>query len=303
MRRKVYPLIDDCYSVAYSITDDWFKTCHLFDGTLTYVDKDGETQYHYNLGFAPSDINDAFHLYYGERKVGHALPPFGLLIEDKEDQIKWCAEWVKEHIDLFVKVNKDKYLKLVDTIGFKYDPISNYDMIEEREDTIGQETFTHTPIKHGVTDTIVSNSATIDNVDHSAIQDEPQNVWVQDWDDSGKDFTESEIIAPTEIDHYTTTYDDATVGRLASYDVNKAGGKTKDSTRVVPKASEQISLSESYEDQKDKKNDSYTLTRKGNIGVTTSQQMLESEREIARFNLLKEFFEELNRYITLSAWS
>lgn len=301
MRRKVYPLIDDCYSVAQSITADWFKTCHLFDGTLTYTDSEGETQYHYNLGFTPSDINDAFHLYYGERKVGKALPPFGLLIEDREDQIKWCAEWVREHIDLFVKVNKDKYLKLVDTIGFKYDPISNYDMIEEREDTIGQETFTHTPTKHGVVDTIVSNSATIDNVDHSLIQDEPQNVFVQDWDDGGKDTTTNEVLVAPKTDHYSTTYD-STQARLESYE---QGNLSKDKTenQIVPKASEQISIGETYEDQRDKENDSYTLTRKGNIGVTTSQQMIESEREVARFNLLKEFFEELNHYITLGIWS
>ena len=301
MRRKVYPLIDDCYSVAQSITTDWFKTCHLFDGTLTYVDKDGETQYHYNLGFTPSDINDAFHLYYGERKVGKALPPFGLLIEDKEDQIKWCAEWVREHIDLFIKVNKDKYLKLVDTIGFKYDPISNYDMIEERDDTIGKETFTHTPTKHGVTDIITSNSATIDNVDHSIIQDEPQNVFVQDWDDGGKDTTTNEVIVAPETSHYSTTYDSATA-RLEFQDKSNLS-KDKTENEIKPKATEEISIGETYEDQRDKENDSYTLTRKGNIGVTTSQQMLESERDVARFDLLKEFFEELNRYITLSTWS
>lgn len=300
--RKFYPTVSDCSAYARTTGNEWFKGCHLFDGTLTYTDKEGNEQYHYDLGFDPEKLLDAYLLYYDERRVGKPAPPIGRpLIEDREDQIDYCGEWVREHIDLFCRVNKDKYLKLVDTIGYKYDPISNYDMIEERDDTIGKETFTHTPTKHGVTDTIVSNSATIDNVDHSIIQDEPQNVFVQDWDDGGCDTKTNEVLVAPKVDHYSTTYDSATA-RLESY---QQGNLNKDKTdnKIVPKASEQISISESYEDQRDKENDSYTLTRKGNIGVTTSQQMLESEREVARFDLLKEFFEELNRYILLATWS
>ena len=47
---------------------------------------------------------------------------------------------------------------------------------------------------------------------------------------------------------------------------------------------------------------SHTLTRSGNIGVTTTQQMLESERELANFNILKDFFDELSKEILLGVY-
>ena len=44
---------------------------------------------------------------------------------------------------------------------------------------------------------------------------------------------------------------------------------------------------------------SRTLTRKGNIGVTTTQQMIESEYELRAKNLVFEFLEKVSRFILL----
>ena len=44
---------------------------------------------------------------------------------------------------------------------------------------------------------------------------------------------------------------------------------------------------------------SRTLTRKGNIGVTTTQQMIESEYELRAKNLLIEFLEKVSKFILL----
>ena len=43
----------------------------------------------------------------------------------------------------------------------------------------------------------------------------------------------------------------------------------------------------------------HTLTRSGNIGVTTSQQMLQSERDIANFSVIFSYLEEIANYILL----
>lgn len=40
-----------------------------------------------------------------------------------------------------------------------------------------------------------------------------------------------------------------------------------------------------------------TLTRKGNIGVTTSQQMIESQRELIKLNLMDEIIKEMTTFI------
>lgn len=47
----------------------------------------------------------------------------------------------------------------------------------------------------------------------------------------------------------------------------------------------------------------YTLTRSGNIGVTTSQQMIESERKLWMWDYFKEVvFPDINRVLTLSIY-
>ena len=44
------------------------------------------------------------------------------------------------------------------------------------------------------------------------------------------------------------------------------------------------------------------LTRKGNIGVTTSQQMIASEYELRKFNVLQEFMNEVAKYSLICDW-
>lgn len=44
------------------------------------------------------------------------------------------------------------------------------------------------------------------------------------------------------------------------------------------------------------------LTRSGNIGVTTSQQMLEAELEVRKHDLVKEFINEVAKVCLLSEW-
>lgn len=45
-----------------------------------------------------------------------------------------------------------------------------------------------------------------------------------------------------------------------------------------------------------------TMTRSGNIGVTTSQQMIESERELWNWNFFNVVFEDLNELLTLKVY-
>lgn len=44
------------------------------------------------------------------------------------------------------------------------------------------------------------------------------------------------------------------------------------------------------------------LTRSGNIGVTTSQQMLESELQLRKYNFYEELFKDVNSVVTLSIY-
>lgn len=45
-----------------------------------------------------------------------------------------------------------------------------------------------------------------------------------------------------------------------------------------------------------------TLTRKGNIGVTTSQQMIESQRQVVKMNLMDEIINEMTKFILVGIY-
>lgn len=46
----------------------------------------------------------------------------------------------------------------------------------------------------------------------------------------------------------------------------------------------------------------HNLNRSGNIGVMSTQDMINQERQVVRFSLLREFFEDLVERICLQTW-
>ena len=321
-RRKYFPKVNEMafmvpalwtYASGNSITPLFYQ-CHLFDGTIIAErDSSGQpTKYHYNLGFQPVDIKNAYAEWYGERRLGKALPPIDSyiyeprnlqmersLIATDQEGYEYLGRWLTQQIQIFIDSNKDKYLKLVDTIGFKYDPISNYDMTEEKTAQNGTETLSHTVDKKGKTLNFESNQVDL-VAPTEGEQAYEQDAHVSSWTSDGSDTVTNSQTTDSTVEHQTTTYDSATY-RNEWKETSNDGGTTQ-TTKLKPKASESVYNGEEYTDTKDRGDDSYQLSRKGNIGVTTSQQMIESEREVARYNVLKEFFEDLNRYLLLSTW-
>ena len=322
--RKYFPKVNE---MAFVVPELWtyvtgnsivplFYQCHLFDGTIIAErDSSGQpTKYHYNLGFQPVDIKNAYAEWYGERRLGKALPPVDSyiyeprnlqmersLIATDQEGYEYLARWLNQQIQIFIDSNKDKYLKLVDTIGFKYDPISNYDMTETKDTTIGEESVSHVVDKNGKQLSFMSNQ--VDLTAPTSGDMDGADAHISDWNSVDKDKVSTTIDNPNEVKHYTTTYDDDSNDRLEWREVQGvANAKTSQETELAAKAQETLYNGEDYTDTRSKNNDSYELKRSGNIGVTTSQQMIESEREVARFNVLKEFFEDLNRYLLLSTW-
>lgn len=323
--RKYFPKVNE---MAYEVPELWsydagstilplFYGCHLFDGTIPseFDEESQPIKYHYDLDFEYADLKKAYIEWYGERRIGKALPPVDSyaysvhdsstmarsLIATDAEAYDYCGAWLSDQIQLFIKANTDKYLKLVDTIGFKYDPISNYDMTETKDTTIGEESVSHVVDKNGKQLTFMSNQ--VDLTAPTEGDMDGADAHISDWNSADKDSVSTTINNPNEVKHYTTTYDDDSDDRLEWREVQGiANAKTSQDTELAAKAQETLYNGENYTDTRSKDNDSYELKRSGNIGVTTSQQMIESEREVARFNLLKEFFEDLNRYLLLATW-
>lgn len=223
--------------------------------------------------------------------------------------------------------NNYKYATLLATEGFEYNPIENYNMIEEETNghTKGQQinsdllghsvtrTFADTntqtlnnsdTLTHNNSDTLTLNTsdartsgatisgsstategartdtdsksvygynsnAAVPSESGQAVKGSQENTGSSSSTSSGSDTllrtgTETTAHSGTETTAHSGTVADAHTGTIADAytgtDTHTEGSRTDSGTR--------------------------SLTRSGNIGVTTSQQMIQSEREVANFSFL-----------------
>lgn len=288
--RKYYPTLHDLLASTYagSLASNLFKNIHWFDGTLTYTDYDGQTQYYPDLGFKPADLYAYWSLMFEELRIGYPCKcgnPF-----NGPSAAEWtdCATNFVAKAQQWLKLNENKFLGLVKTYGYKYDPISDYDMVEVEGSALKQS------------------------------DEETKNTI------KGKIITD--VDAPTtQVQNYTTTYDDASNSRLASRSTNeyldtyrketvngndipiKRTSQSMDGTDAGQiSTSKFTNANQSLEWDEIKTPDSNRaearkLVRKGSIGTTTTQEMIEAERELARQNIIEEFFKEFNKG-TMGTW-
>ena len=183
----------------------------------------------------------------------------------------------------------NKWEKEYATLSAEYNPIENYDMTEalsgdKRETTYGKtDTFTH-----GKTETVTHN--TTDTTTHNTSDTRTPNL---------------QNVSETGIEGFnSSTYQDSE--KVTS---NETGTETRAKTgtealaRTGTEAHAETGSDTDAQSGKDTTTHEYTLTRHGNIGVTTSQQMLESERALWMWDFFYEVvFPDLNRVLTLSIY-
>lgn len=176
-----------------------------------------------------------------------------------------------------------------------YNPLNNYDMVEKSVDLKNDGETTRTR-KTAAGHNTVTTSSTYDYSTETAA------------DSNDK---------PT-VKNYTTTYDDASLGRLSNYTENT--GKTTQRTYTAAGDNSnvntvtddmQIDNTESHEHTSMTfDNTTYTadyitaheLSRSGNIGVTTSQQMIQSTIDLYKQSLLYDYiYDFISRYTFYAA--
>ena len=168
------------------------------------------------------------------------------------------------------------------TLLAEYDPIENYSMTE-------------TMTNDQTVDSYGKTSTRTDNLSHGI---------------SGTE-TRTPNLTETTTPNLTTTADNTVHGFNSSDGVPSTGSEqTATGTNTVTSTGTEGTTHSSTETDtgtsgvvdggQDTHTRNYRLTRSGNIGVTTSQQMLQSELDIARFNIYEEitdlFLKELTIY-------
>ena len=167
------------------------------------------------------------------------------------------------------------WTKLAATLTAEYDPLKNYDMSEAFSET-GSNTGT-------VTDS-GSNTGT---VSHSGSDTHGETITTDESTDAetanGVYGFNSATASPSDestgsTDHYSIVTHGGSDGHSDTETRNLANGNTRTDN-----------LAHSI---------MHTLTRSGNIGVTTSQQMLQSERDLWVWNFLDQVFTDIDSVLT-----
>lgn len=202
--------------------------------------------------------------------------------------------------------HKYQYETLYKTTLLKYEPLQNYNRTEEVEDTTNR-TGTDDTTFGSRTDTSTTNNTTNIGEQNNANTDNETtkigNINTETNSSTSKKGSESneKEVAPYDAETYynqekdtlsftnRTDTNNSTTTTNARTDTRTNNSTEKVGARIDTTESSTSNTFGGHTDATSKnENESYTHTSHmyGNIGVTTSQQMLQSEREVAYFNFV-----------------
>ena len=185
------------------------------------------------------------------------------------------------------------FLRAYKALYAEYNPLNNYDMTEKSVDMENDGDITRTRS----TDDDHNKVTTTNNYDYST------------------DTTADSTDRPT-VENYTTTYDDDTQGRLASYSVNK--GKTTQHTTAdadnnITEVTDDMTVTntETHDTTTltiddttytaDKIN-AHEMTRQGNIGVMSTVDLIKQELSLRSQSLIYDYvYSFIERYTFYAA--
>lgn len=261
--------------------------------------------------------------YHGNRSGGKLISPLVSTLSDGgalsgDDKLMLATA--------LVSICGNKWAKEYNTLSFTYDPISNYDMTE----IMSNDT---TVTEYGKTNTRT------DNISHTKTGTETQTPHITETTTTDMEHGKSgtETIAPGTTETTTpnltrqtendiaglnssgfenanktveTSTGTNTVSRSGSdtttYDITDTDGgtvtkETEGTNTTQYNTTDSDTGTQTYRDTgTDTNTRNYTLTRTGNIGVTTSQQMIQSERELWLWDYFYNVvFPDIDRILTL----
>lgn len=206
-----------------------------------------------NMDLPEGMDNDAMEMYIlqycGENEVRYAEP-----------------DMLKKFVAIWFKANKKQFGRIWDTINAEYNPIENYDRHEVSErNTTGNETREDNAKSNSSSNTSSSSSSTADGTD-SGQESGTNNV------DKFVSAFDSTSLQPRESENANDSRN--TSGTTHSESSGSSSGESSGEQNV-----------ESNGKTDRTGNELYTNYAHGNIGVTTSQEMIKEERAVADFDI------------------
>lgn len=248
-----------------------------------------ETYTYYNVGFTDAEIAAYFNLRYGANYFCYSY----------RDSLDITA--LRDKLTSIYKANKYKYMKLVEILGYKYNPLYNVDGKElySNMESIGDTKTTRTP-----DGTITSTTGTMNN---NTIGASTTTNFVNPYDQNTSTSAATYVDSKTQQDAVTTQqtyqeYNETTELEnepATGYILNPQTGKYEKSGLFSVTAADSafnvaLSGAERYYAEK--------RIRQGNIGVTKSTELIAAQRDIVKYNILDEFMRDIEHDLVVGIY-
>ena len=170
------------------------------------------------------------------------------------------STFMKTAIGIWSNKQLPVWEKLYATTNLEYNPIHNYDRTEEWSE---EETGNRNESRTQSQESSGESSGTVQN--------------------SGEDTVKSDVSAFNETSYTPKELQTTTLGTE-----NTSSGRAKQSTDITDDT-----------DESNSRNNKKTGRAYGNIGVTTTQQMIEAERNVVKFNIVDYIVEDFKQRFCL----
>lgn len=284
-------------------------------GVFTYLN---------NLGvpWASQNIDTVLNIQYHINRSGRKI--ISPLIENYTENVDTLDSADKSMIaEIAYSIYGEKWEKLHDLMELEYNPISNYDMTEtesistdnseelrrtgtETTQSTGTDTFTHTGTQTdantgtettthtgtSTTNTDESSSGSSDGTTDNKIYGFNSTGGVDDTSSANETSATSERGVEEETTNNLTDQRTDALNHLRTDNLTDA--ETRNLSDTLTRNTTDATTGETETER--------TLTRSGNIGVTTSQQMIQSSIELYEWNLFEQVFKDLDTILTISTY-
>lgn len=241
--------------------------------------QDAEYTYE-NIGLSDEQITECYVTQYGLNFFTESLDEFRELTDYTKSKLIRTIKGV-------LAKNKQKYLKLIELLGYSYNPLYNVD---------GKEVFTELTNHGGTTNTVTHELDTTTSVSTNISVTESTTPY-----DQGTAITDSvTTTAGTGTDNQSTTtglaennVDTSTITHQAAKNTG-SNDTEEDYTANDTAYGQSIKGADYFHTNK--------LIRQGNIGVTKTTELIEAERLNLQYSLLQEFFDDINQLILVGIY-
>ena len=265
----------------------------------------------YNVGFKTVEIADAYQTLYGFNALSVPFDPTSI------GNATLSTGILGQKIAAIFQMNKQKYYKMIELQGYTYNPLWNVDGTEIRQSLANEG------VNNVDTNSFSSGHGVTSNNNETEHKTAPY-----DNDTYRKEYQDTTQGKSTVKDFRQYAWDDTTGQWVVEYDTisnvgaesaTKAGGKTS-TIYVHNNAMNKVIVDGQVQDREEEYIVNVTDTafgqalvggdkmhlekyvRQGNIGVTKTQELIESERQNLRFSVMQEFFDDINKELLVGVY-